>query len=450
MRQTKKGELSLLAIQKIYLSYSIPCFPTLLIFIPTTGVLQGIYAKHYGISLATIGTIVLISRISDALTDPLVGFYSDKIKYKTGTRSHLIILGAAALLISAYFLFNPPNEVTAIYFFLWYMAFYFSWTLFEIPHLAWGGELTDDADQKTKVYMYRYIFGYAGTLCFYAMPFLPFIEGAELGPDVLRWSVLYAGLMLIPSLWWCVNNVPSGKAIVDEKIKAINLKMICNHIVKDKNLKRFLCAYLLAGAGAGMWVGMLYVFVDVYLVEGDKLPLLYISGTLSGILAMIFWCKLSILIGKRRALISALIGVSVCTFMVSFLQPNGSYLFLFLIIVTVYFFYSALQVLAPSILSDIADRNLMRTRVDQRAIYFSLYSLATKCNFAIGGASAFLIADLYWFNPTETVFSDHNVFGLKLSSSIIPSLLLLISTVFIMAISHDNKDLLYLGSEDHT
>ena len=101
--------------------------------------MQGIYAKHYGISLATIGTIVLISRISDALTDPLVGFYSDKIKYKTGTRSHLIILGAAALLISAYFLFNPPNEVTAIYFFLWYMAFYFSWTLFEIPHLAWGG-----------------------------------------------------------------------------------------------------------------------------------------------------------------------------------------------------------------------------------------------------------------------------------------------------------------------
>ena len=426
---------------KLQLYYSLPCFSTLLLFIPTTGILQGIYAKHYGMPLATIAAIVLFSRISDAFTDPLVGFYSDKLRASSGTRKHLVVIGGVTLLISAYFLFNPPNNVSPEYFLFWYVTFYFSWTLFEIPHLAWGGELASGPQEKTKIYMYRYIFGYAGTLCFYIIPFLPFIEGDGLGPEALRWGVVLAGLLLIPSLWLCGKKVHNGPQNFEASPKKTSLKIISMYVIKDKNLQRFLCAYLLAGAGAGMWVGMLYLFVDAYLLAGSELPFLYIGGTLAGIVAMLFWYKVSVFMGKRRALMAGLISVSACTFIFSYLQPESSYLFLFSIIMSVYFCYSSLQVLAPSVLSDIADENRERSKVDQSAMYFSLYSLATKLNFAVGGASALLIADLYGFNPSANVFSDSNIFGLKLSSSFIPSLLLLVSTSFIMSISFDKDKL---------
>ena len=67
-------------------AYAIPSIGMALISSPVTPVLGGIYAKHFGLSLAAIASVMLIARIFDAVTDPVIGYYSDRWRIRTGSR----------------------------------------------------------------------------------------------------------------------------------------------------------------------------------------------------------------------------------------------------------------------------------------------------------------------------------------------------------------------------
>ena len=150
-------------VQKIF--YALPRISSVSLFAPIH-VVQGIYAKHYGLSLTTIAGILLFARLFDAITDPVIGYLSDKSRIKTGTRKPTMILGAAVLVSSAYFLYSPPENVSALYFAFWFVVFYLGFTLFNIPHLAWGGEISHGTHEKTQTYTLRTAVGYSGTVLF--------------------------------------------------------------------------------------------------------------------------------------------------------------------------------------------------------------------------------------------------------------------------------------------
>ncbi|MDB4309257.1 MFS transporter, partial [Porticoccaceae bacterium] len=134
------------------LTYALPVLGTIFLFGPIA-IVQGIYAKYFGLSLAVIASLVLATRLLDALTDPLIGYLSDRAQAHTGTRKVFIAIGAVLFLVSAYYLFvpvdpasiNKDTTVSGTYFFIAFFFFYLGLTLFDIPHLSWGAELTFSA-----------------------------------------------------------------------------------------------------------------------------------------------------------------------------------------------------------------------------------------------------------------------------------------------------------------
>ena len=77
---------------------------------------QGIYAKYYGIALTSIALVLLISRFFDAITDPLIGYLSDRSHARTGSRKPYILVGGLGVVVSSYFLYIPPSEVGIMYY----------------------------------------------------------------------------------------------------------------------------------------------------------------------------------------------------------------------------------------------------------------------------------------------------------------------------------------------
>ena len=69
-------------------------------------VIAGIYAKYYGLSLTSIATAMLIARLFDAISDPIIGYYSDALYLRTGSRKPFLLMGAFALIFCSYFLKN--------------------------------------------------------------------------------------------------------------------------------------------------------------------------------------------------------------------------------------------------------------------------------------------------------------------------------------------------------
>ena len=97
------------------IAYALPVVPVL-ILMSTNNVLSGIYATHHGLALSAIATVMLIAGLFDAVTDPSIGYFSDRYHARTGSRRPFVVVGAALLIPCAWFLLNPGEGATAAYF----------------------------------------------------------------------------------------------------------------------------------------------------------------------------------------------------------------------------------------------------------------------------------------------------------------------------------------------
>ena len=89
--------------------YALPTVAVAFLMSPIA-IIQGIYAKYFGLSLTEIATVLLIARMFDAITDPVVGHLSDRFSARHGSRKAFILFGGLLFIISAYFLFVPSGS----------------------------------------------------------------------------------------------------------------------------------------------------------------------------------------------------------------------------------------------------------------------------------------------------------------------------------------------------
>ena len=82
--------------------------------------LPDLYAGEIGIPLAAIGMMLMLARTSDAITDPLMGFLSDRVETRYGRRKPWIAVGVPTMLVGMWMLFTPHEAVGASYILVWF------------------------------------------------------------------------------------------------------------------------------------------------------------------------------------------------------------------------------------------------------------------------------------------------------------------------------------------
>ena len=424
-------------VQKIF--YALPRISSVSLFAPIH-VVQGIYAKHYGLSLTTIAGILLFARLFDAITDPVIGYLSDKSRIKTGTRKPTMILGAAVLVSSAYFLYSPPENVSALYFAFWFMAFYLGYTLFEIPYLAWGGEISHSSHEKNQTYLLRTATGYVGMALFYCIPLLPIWGTTEITPEILKFFAIVSGLLMLPLLYFCMKRVPDGRRYHEEisavgksgRLNQAAFRPIVNEMIHNRPLLLFFGAFLFAGSGLGMWMGLYFIYVDAYLNMGALFAEVTLISILVSMLGALILIKIAKHLGKQRTwLLSMLLGLAVFIYTACLDPGNAGYWALLTLAITMFLCFVSVEALAKSMLSDIIDYSFWKFRTYRNSTYFALYMLIYKGAGAIGAAIGLAIASWYGFDPSMDVQTESGIDGLKLAMSWVPLLLVIISMIFV-------------------
>ena len=397
-------------------------------FVAPISILQGIYAKYFGVPLTTIAAIILAARLFDAVSDPLIGYISDQEQARTGGRKRMIAIGGAVFVVSAYFLYAPPEDVGALYFLVFFILFALGFTLIEIPHLAWGGALASDLKGRTRIFTFRHVAVYSGTFLFYVAPLMPFFDGTEITPETLKWSAVVMGSFLVPALIVALVSAPSGQSA--SATQAPRLSALWTAIVENRPLLLFLAVYFCAGLGLGMFYGLLFIFVDAYLGLGQYISFVYMVALGASLLATAGWYVAATRFGKKQSWAVG-IGLSGSAAVATlFLNPGEGALIPLYVIVTVSQIGMASMVIAPSILADISDYGHWKFGANRSATYFSAYTLVTKGNAAFGAALGFAIAGLFGFDPTVSEHSDESVFGLRLVMSYAPTLIIAIGVAF--------------------
>lgn len=437
---------------RLCLAYSLPVMTSTWLIAPI-GVLQGIYAKYYGLSLTTIASVLLLARLFDALSDPLVSYYVDRYYQRNGTYKPFIFSGGILFIVSSYFLYTPPVQVGAPYFTAWLLAFYFAWTLFEMPHLAWASELAQTSEAKTRIYSFRNMISYTGLLLFYTIPLLPMFETRAITPETLRVSVMIAVVLMLQFLIVCLKtrftatHLPSRQSIQQSETQSTNhlthihtaLKQQQNlypfllSVLNNKPLLIFISAFFMITIGSGMWYSLIFLYVDTYLDLGNQFAQMFLLAFALGAVATPVWYKLAVWWGKKATWILATLLLIVSFIYTGFLSPGEtSFVALVTLKVIQTLGFTCMGALAPAILSEIIDFSHWKYDTKKNATYFAIYTFIQKTTLAIATALGFAIAGFYGFDATATTQNEQSIFGLTWAIAWLPAVFATLALVFIL------------------
>ena len=420
-------------------AYGLPLLPLYFMFGPIA-ILQGIYAKYFGLALTTIASVLFIARLFDAISDPLIGFFADRYYARYGSRKIFIAVGGILFIVASWFLYVPPANVSEGYFLFWFLAFYLAFTLFEIPHLAWGSALAENSQEKNRVYGLRSFFIFLGALLFFGMPLLPWFETNEFTPQTLKWSALVAGVLMLPTLFICIRSVPrvlvrSEGSHSNAKFKKDDVLFSLKRIFYNKPLRVLTVAHIFTGFGSGMWLTLLFIFVDAYLNLGEQFALAYVVSFSISILTLRLWFLLARSYGKQVTWMSGMVLVVLGLVGTGLLSPNDTgWLELLLCMIFISSGFACFHIMVPSLLSDIIDYGTLKFGTDQTATYFSLYTFINKTVAALGGALGLAIAGWVGFDPSAISHSEKTIQGLIFGIAWVPAAAIFLSIIFISRI----------------
>jgi GPH family glycoside/pentoside/hexuronide:cation symporter len=407
-----------------------------MLMIPLGTVVPGIYAKFYSLPLTTIAGLLLLVRLLDSLSDVAIGICSDRWVARGGTRRPFIVVGATALSISSILLAMPLAGHEGVWFTVTALLALIGWSAFEIPHYAWGVELTPDPVQRGRLFGYRAVASYSAGLFTFAIPLLPFQPNGEMTPRTLL-QIAVIGSLLFAGTLPGLLRLPRGAAdvAIPQRDNA-GLTEVLRAIGTCKPLWTFLTAYFLTSFGAAMFAGTLFIFVDVYLGLANKVAFVFALGSPLGIVAAPMWALVASRIGKKAAWLIATVGLVLLLIACGFIEPGpDALLAVCAATVVMYILAACLATVAPALLGDIADYGRWKFKRDLAGAYFAAFNLVVKVVASVGAAAGFAIAGAMGFTGHAGFNTAVAVLGMKLALAWIPALAVLSAVPFIWRMS---------------
>ncbi len=172
------------------------------------------YQQVLGVPGTLTGLALAIALAFDAVTDPVAGSLSDKVRTRWGRRHPFLLISALPLGLAFFGIFNPPDNLSEFGLFLWLALFAMlirgSLTFYHVPHLALGAEMAHDYNQRSTLFAFSTLFGaLGGALLAFASYRLFFPTTEEFDPGLLNGAgylgfSLLAGGVAVLSILVCV------------------------------------------------------------------------------------------------------------------------------------------------------------------------------------------------------------------------------------------------------
>ena len=178
-----------------------------IVYSSVTMFLTWFYTDIYGLTAAAVGVMFLVTRILDAITDPLTGIVADRIKTRWGHFRPWLIWFAIPYAVLAVMTFTTPafsGTGKLVYAYLTYTLLMLCYTFINIPYCALGGVITRDEKERLSAQSYRFtISSIAGLLVSIATLFLVDILGKENKQTGFQATMAIMGVIAVVMLTFC-------------------------------------------------------------------------------------------------------------------------------------------------------------------------------------------------------------------------------------------------------
>jgi GPH family glycoside/pentoside/hexuronide:cation symporter len=388
----------------VVVAYALPAFSQSLIHGPVGSVIQGIYARDFGVPLAAIASVLFFASLVDAAANPAVGYASDRHRRAGGTRRAWVLGGTVVCMLATWFLYAPAPPVTAAYFLGWLVLAYVGWALVEVPHAAWMPEITRDDADRTRLATARAVLSYLGVIAFMGLPYLPFLASHTFSTESLRWTAILALVVLPTFALVAFFAVPAGATTHEGEARpAIQWR----GVLRNPPLRAFAFAFLLYQLAPGISNGVLFFYVDAHLRQGSYLAALMLMSVVAALVSIPFWGWLCRRIGKHRAwALSCAIAAAMLAGL-AFVPPGPAGTpWLTALQLGLVVSYAIFPVAAPAVLADVIDYARLRYGADYGGTYFAIYNLFYKSLANLGGAIGLGLLGLAGFDAAAATQTD--------------------------------------------
>ena len=398
------------------------------------------------------GVVSLAPRIFDSLTDPIMGFISDNTKSKWGRRRQYVFLGAITMGVSFIIMWQLFRENSIdynfAYFLFWSIIFYLGLTIFSVPYVAMGYEMSDDFHERTSIMaIAQWIGQWAWVIAPWFWVIMYDTAWFETADIAVRELAIWVGLAcafcaMAPAIFI------KSKSTLEEDYSPMTLKNIGGSLIKiwDSFGEAFtsapfrkLCFATFLIFNAFNTVAAFTFFIIVYYLFNGNAGAAGIWPTLFGsvgalcttFLVIPIVAKMSKAMGKKKAfLISQSISVLGYVMLWFLFVPGKPYLFL---IALPFFSFGigGLFTIMMSMTADVIDLDELTSGKRREGVFGAIYWWMVKFGFAIAGGLSGAIFSFIGFDTALETQPESAIVGLRLFFSGLPILGTLIA-MFIM------------------
>ena len=375
--------------------YALPAIPLAALALPLYVIVPTFYAQNMGLPIAAVGTVLLLIRLFDAASDPLIGWLCDRVFLKSGRRRTFFLLSVPLTALGAYMVFWPPSGAGLGYLAFWGALLSVGYTGTLLPYTAWGAELATDYRGRSVVSAFREGATLIGTLIAVVLPFMigfDRIDGFHGLAAVAVMTVVFlpaAGVL-------AVKTVPEP---ANRSTTRLSLANSLRFVLRNGPFVRLIVAFLLNGFANAIPATLFLYFVSERLGAAElRGPLLFVYF-LCGMLGVPVAVWLAARAGKHRTWCGAMILACVVFALAGFLGAGDIVPFAIICAVTGLLLGFDLA-LPPAIQADVIDYDTARSGEQRTGLYFAAWGLATKLSLALGVGLVFPVLAWWGFDTS--------------------------------------------------
>lgn len=402
------------------------------------------YSNIFGLRLDQVALLLIITRIWDAVSDPMMGIIADRTDTKWGKYRPYLLIMALPFALSGFFLFTTPDvgpTLKLVWAYVTYIMMMTVYTGINVPYGAMLGVMTDNSDTKTVLSSFRMFFAYGGgfiaLLCWEP---LCNAMGGYLTPQGWQGSMSIVALCCLVLFLLCFTNTREKLHSVSTSSIGSDLKSLVKNAPWWILIGAALCSNLF-NTVRGSTVAYFFndiIGPDVHLNLGGLGFLFYAGlflsvGEVCNMIGVAMTPLISGKIGKKSTYMLSFIALIVFSIAFFFVPVSqGGYWWMLVLQIVISIFTGIISPLVWSMYADVSDFAEERDGSASTGLIFSSASMAQKFGGAFGGAAVMWLLQGFGYDTAAgAVQSAQAINGLKILMSWIPAAVAALAVVCI-------------------
>ena len=403
--------------------YGSVSLPLAIISYPLAVWIPRLYSTEIGIDLGLIGLVIFCAAIFDAISDPAMGFMSDRFQTRWGRRKPWIAIGVPIYAVAVWMLLNPDQGSTVLYLALFFILLRLATTILGLPYAAWGMELSTEYHTRTMIQSAREKYVLAGLIVASAIVLISeeVFDNRSASFVLSNFSWVIVTLLPLTALIVLLKGARSGGAArascLDCGIAATNdpkqalLSIADDRIThcRRRELQKYPVAFFRSRLRRRGSSRALVCAVFWRGTAGD-------SGL--GLDCASVW-EASVF-SDRHGMVSI---IAIACFMLDYGQVTEFYVLFAL----KGFCFGAFAYLPRAMLADVVDFDTVRSGTARPASYFAILGFMTKCAASFGGLSLPILGLVGYSVARNVTNGPTELMWLGILYAIVPTLMFVVA-----------------------